>query len=120
MTTIGKLGILLGLGAALGYAESWTGKILDASCYDTQKTAGHKSDESLARECAPSATTKDFAIQTAAGKVYKVNASGNAELAKDIRDGVLKKDQDGDVHATVTGSMENEMVNVTSINLDKK
>ncbi len=62
----------------------------------------------------------NFAIQTTAGKVYKVNDSGNSELAKDIRDGVLKKDKDGDVHATVTGSMEGQMVNVTSIDLHKK
>src|ERR1700736_5595306 len=38
MKTIGKLGIMLCLGAAFSYAESWTGKVLDASCYDAQKT----------------------------------------------------------------------------------
>jgi hypothetical protein len=59
-------------------------------------------------------------IQIADGKVYKVNTSGNSELAKDIRDGVLKKDSDGDVHATITGSLEGEIVRVDAIQIDKK
>jgi len=116
MKTIGKLGIMLCLGAAFSYAESWTGKVLDASCYDAQKT---KPSENLARACAPTASTTDFAIQTADGKVYKVS-SGNSEFANDIRSGVLKKDKDGDIHATITGSREGEMVKVDSINLEKK
>jgi len=119
MKTIGKIGIMLSLGAALSYAESWTGKALDASCYDTQKTTT-KSHEELARTCVPTASTTDFAIQTVAGKVYKVNSSGNSEFAADIRNGVLKKDSDGDIHATVTGSREGEMIKVDSINLEKK
>jgi hypothetical protein len=119
MKTIGKLGIIFCLGAAFSYAETLTGKLLDASCYDTRKTAEHKSDESLARECAPTATTTDFAIQTSNGKVYKVISSGNPEFAADIRSGVLKKDKDGDVHVTITGSREGETVKVDSINLDK-
>ena len=118
MKTIGKLGIMLCLGAAFSYAESWTGKVLDASCYDAQKTTT-KSPENLARACAPTASTTDFAIQTASGKVYKI-ATGNSEFANDIRNGVLKKDKDGDIHATITGSREGEMVKVESINLEKK
>ncbi|HEV8415096.1 MAG TPA: hypothetical protein VGQ49_15985 [Bryobacteraceae bacterium] len=120
MKTIGKFGILFCLGAAFSYGEVWQAKVLDASCYDTQKTGEHKSGENLARECAATASTTDFAIQTSDGKVYRVNSSGNAELAKDIRDGVLKKDKDGDIHANITGSREGETVSVTSINLEKK
>src|SRR5579864_4453571 len=119
MKAIGKLGIVFCLGAAFSYAESWTGKVLDASCYDAQK-ATIKSHEEIARTCAPTASTTDFAIQTSAGKVYKVNSSGNSELASDIQKGVLKKDKDGDIHATVTGSREGDVVKVDSINLEKK
>ena len=119
MKTIGKFGILLGLGAAFCYGEVWQAKVLDASCYGSQKATEHKSSENLARECAPTASTTDFAIQTSDGKVYKVNSSGSAELAKDMRDGVLKKDKDGDVHANISGSREGETVNVTSINIEK-
>jgi hypothetical protein len=119
MKTIGKFGILLGLAAVFCYGEVWQAKVLDASCYDSRKATEHKSGENLARECAPTASTTDFAIQNSDGKVYKVNSSGSAELAKDMRDGVLKKDKDGDVHANITGSREGETVNVTSINIEK-
>ena len=119
MKTIGKLQILLSLGAAFSYGEVWSAKVLDASCYDSRKATEHKSSENLARKCAPTASTTDFAIQTSDGKVYKVNSSGSAEFAKDIRDGVLKKDHDGDIHANVTGSREGETVNVTTINVEK-
>ena len=119
MKTIGKIGIVLCLGAAFSYAETWTGKVLDATCYDTQKKKT-KSQEDLARTCAPTASTTDFAIQTSAGKVYKVNSSGNSEFAADIRNGVLKKDNDGDIHAMINGSREGEMIKVNSINLEKK
>jgi hypothetical protein len=118
MRTIQKLGIVFCLAGAASYAETWTAKVLDASCYDTQKAAS-KSAESLARTCAPTDTTANFAIQTAAGKVYKVG-TGNSEFAADIRNGVLKKDEDGDLHARVNGKREGDTVNVNSILLDKK
>ena len=118
MKTIRSLGMLLCLGAAFSYAETWTGKLLDAACYDAQK-ATTKSHEDLARACVPTTTTTSFAIQTAAGKVYKVS-SGNSEFASDLQNGTLKKDRDGDIHATVTGTLEGDMVRVDSINLTKK
>ena len=34
MKTIAKLGLALGMFAAMGYAENWTGKLIDASCHD--------------------------------------------------------------------------------------
>jgi len=118
MKTIEKVGIMLCLGAAFTYAETWTGKVLDASCYDAQKTAT-KSHEDLARTCVPTATTTDFAIQTADGKVYKVG-SGTYEFVADVRNAVLKKDKDGDMHARVTGKREGDTVKVDAIILEKK
>lgn len=120
MKTTTGIGIVLCASAAFSYAESWTGKLLDASCFDKQKTTEKTASETLARTCAPTTSTTDFMIQIADGKVYKVNTSGNSELAKDIRDGVLKKDSDGDVHATITGSLEGEIVRVDAIQIDKK
>jgi len=120
MKTASRVGIILGFSAVFSFAESWTGKVLDAGCFESQKTTEKKSSESLARTCAPTATTMDFMIQTSDGKVYKVNSSGNAELAKDIQTGVLKKDKDGDIHATVTGSLEDGIVKVDAIQLEGK
>jgi hypothetical protein len=118
MKTLPKLGIIFCLGAAISSAETWMAKVLDASCYDAQK-ATTKSPEGLARECAPTASTANFAIQTTSGKVYKVG-TGNSDFAEDVRNGVLKKDKDGDVHARVSGKREGDTVNVNAILLDKK
>jgi hypothetical protein len=118
MKTIGKVGIMLCLGAAFSYAETWTGKLLDASCYDAQK-ATTKSHEDLARACTPTAATTDFAIQTADGKVYKVGP-GTSEFVADVRNGILKKDKDGDMHARVTGKRDGDTVKVDAIILEKK
>jgi hypothetical protein len=119
MKTFGKLGIMLGLGASLSFGAMWNGKLMDAACYDTQKAA-EKSHEDLTKVCAPTASTTAFAIRVSDGKVYKVDSSGNAALADDLRKGVLKKDHDGDVHATVTGSLDNGTVRVDSVNIEKK
>ena len=118
MKTIGTIGIVLSLGAGMAYAENWTGKVLDATCYDAQK-ATTKSHEDLARACAPTVSTTEFAFQTSSGKVYRVG-TGSSELAADVRNGVLKKDHDGDVHASITGKREGDTVNVDAIVLDGK
>jgi len=118
MKAIGTIGIVISLGAGLAYAENWTGKVLDASCYDAQK-ATTKSHEDLARACAPTESTTDFAFQTSSGKVYRVGA-GSSEFAADVRKGALKKDHDGDVHARITGKREGDTLNVDAIILDKK
>jgi len=117
MKTIGKFGSLLCFGAMLGYGATLSGKLMDAACYDTQKS--QKSHEDATKVCAPTATTTDFAIRTTTGKVYKVDSSGNSALADDIRKGALKKDHDGDIHATVNGSLKGDVVTVNSVNLDK-
>ena len=114
MTTIGKLGIAFGLAAGLSYAASFDGKLLDASCYDTQKSA--KEHKDLTKTCAPTVSTTDFAIRTSAGKVYKLNESGNAALAKDVRSGVIKADHDGDMHASLTGKLKDGVVDVDVVN----
>jgi len=118
MKTIQRLGIIFCVGAAFSYAETWTAKVLDASCYDAQK-ATTKSSEDLARACAPTESTANFAIQTTSGKVYRVGA-GSSEFAADVRKGALKKDHDGDVHARITGKREGDTLNVDAIILDKK
>jgi hypothetical protein len=38
----------------------------------------------------------------------------------DVRNGILKKDKDGDMHARVTGKREGDTVKVDAIILEKK
>src|ERR1051326_494723 len=115
MTMIGKLGIAMGVAAGLSYAADFNGKLLDSSCYDTHKSTT-KEHGDLAKTCAPTASTTDFSIRTNAGKVYKLNDSGNQALAKDLRSGVIKADHDGDVHASVTGKLKDGVVSVDAVN----
>jgi hypothetical protein len=114
MKTIAKLALALGAFAVLSYAESWTGKLIDAACHDRsqQNPADSKEKGGLA-SCDASASTTSFAIQTSDGKVYKLDASGNAKAST-----ALKGNPDNKTPtATVSGSMEGEIVKVDSISV---
>jgi hypothetical protein len=119
MKIIGKLGMMFGLVAGLGFANTWNAKLIDASCYDAQKETARKSHENIAKVCAPTEATTAFAIRTSSGKVYKVDSDSNPALAEDLRKGALKKDKDGDVHASVTGSVKNGVLKVNSVVVPK-
>jgi hypothetical protein len=116
MKTIGKLGMAACFAASLSYGTTWNGKLLDASCYDSNKGQSH---ENIAQVCAPTPSTTSFAIRTSTGKVYKVDSSSNAKLASDVQSGVLKKDTDGDIHASITGKLKDHVVSVNSVVVDK-
>jgi hypothetical protein len=114
MKTIAKLGLALGVFATLGYAETWTGKLIDSACHDRsqQNPAEAKQKGDLA-SCDASASTTSFAIQTSDGKVYKLDASGNAKAST-----ALKASPDAkNPTATVSGSMEGQTVKVDSISV---
>jgi len=106
------LGIALCFTGALGYAERFTGKLMDASCYNTNKVSsqerGHKTYKSIAKTCAATASTSSFAVRTADGNTIKLDDSGNAQAASAIRSGALKPDSDGDVHVRMHGKLQGE------------
>ena len=114
MKTIAKLGLALGVFAAMSYAENWTGKLIDAACHDKsqQNPAESKQTSDLA-SCDATAATTSFAIQTSDGKVYKLDASGNAKAATALRGNPDNKTPT----ATVSGSMEGQTVKVDSISV---
>ncbi len=57
MRRIATLGIMFSFAAALCHAERFTGKLMDAACYNTNKVAsqesGHKTYRSITKTCAP-------------------------------------------------------------------
>jgi len=114
MKTIAKLGLALGVFAAMGYAENWTGKLIDASCHDRsqQNPADSKQKGELAT-CAATASTTSFAIQTSDGKVYKLDASGNAKASTALKG----NPNNSNATATVSGTMEGQTVKVDSISV---
>jgi hypothetical protein len=114
MKTIAKLGLGLTVFAALSYAESWTGKLIDATCHERsqQNPAESKQTGDLA-SCQASASTTSFAIQTSDGKVYKLDASGNAKATTALKGNPDNKNPS----ATVSGSMDGQTVKVDSISV---
>jgi hypothetical protein len=114
MKAIAKLGFALGVFAAMGYAENWTGKLIDASCHDRsqQNPADSKQKDDIAT-CAATASTTSFAIETADGKVYKLDAAGNAKASTALKGNPGNKAPS----AEVSGSMEGQTVKVDSISV---
>lgn len=122
MKTLITIALGVSIAGSLAYAESWNAKLLDASCADKNATSlsangivNKQSRESLERMCAPMSNTTTFAIMTGGGHVYKLDTDGNAKAASAFQAGSFKPDDDGDVHATVVGTLQGDTVKVTSI-----
>jgi hypothetical protein len=114
MRSIVKVVALIGICAAFACAESWSGRLLDASCVDQQKTAA----------CEPTAATVAFAINVS-GKVYKLDDAGNAKAveamkargSKDAGQPAAPGAANTGVTAKVTGTLDGEVVKVESIQI---
>jgi hypothetical protein len=104
MKRIMKLGIIVLATAALGLAENWTGKLIDANCKPDPNSSSQNS-------CAPTPSTKVFAIQTADGKVFRLDNAGNTKAAAALKQDPTK------TGVTVSGSLDGQMVKVDSIDL---
>ena len=96
--------------SALAYAESWTGKLVDASCAEQQKNAA----------CTPTASTSSYALQSS-GKLMKLDAEGNSKAAAALRENQNGANRAKDpkapteVTATVTGTMSGDEIKVEAI-----
>ena len=98
--------------AMLSFGASWNAKLLDESCAaSAQKTSSKK----LEKTCAPTAATTSFAFE-ANGKTYTLDTKGNEMAAAALKNGTLKPDNDGDVHATVSGTSQGSTIKVDSVN----
>ena len=129
MRSIAKLGLTFCIAGVFCYAENWNGKLIDASCYDSSNSsntanrsansADRSSNAKLDKECAPTASTSNFAIETSGKKVYKFDSSGNTQTSEAMKAGTLKPDNDGDVHVSVNGSKQGDTIKVESIQAHK-
>lgn len=122
MRTFTKLGLTLCAAGVFCYGETFSGKLIDASCYDNSQTsnrtatsADRSSKGKLDKECAPTASTSNFAIEASGKKVYKFDHEGNTKATEAMQSGNLKADNDGDVHVSVSGSRAGDTVKVDSI-----
>jgi hypothetical protein len=94
MQAIVKLGMAVTLAAGCSYAESWTGKLVDATCLPKKEEPA---------KCDATGGTLNFAIQTADGKTLKFDAEGNVKTGAVLR---AFPDAKGP-NVTVTGTMMN-------------
>jgi hypothetical protein len=100
--------------SALALAESWTGRLVDASCYDQQKSA---------TACDPSATTTSFAL-VVSGQAYRLDETGNSKAAAALKNRADRsadpnKPSSGVVSARVTGTKDgHNTIKVVSIDVE--
>jgi len=119
MRTISKLGIVLCLAGMASYAETWTGKLIDATCFERFSTAGNGGNKpldvnKLDKDCAPTPATATFAVLDG-DKLYKLDAKGNSKVMADIYGGAVKADHDRDVRVTVKGKKDGDTILVESV-----
>jgi hypothetical protein len=96
--------------AGLCLAETFNGKLIDASCADQQQSAG---------SCAPTASTTAFAIDVS-GKVYRLDDDGNAKAMAALKDRADRMADPNatpktDVRARIKGTLEGATLKVESI-----
>ena len=106
MKRILTLGAVLALASSLSLAETWTGKLVDAACAARNQKGGPPAD------CAVSAATKSFAIETSDGKILKLDSTGNSKATE-----AMKGDFKPNMQVTVNGQLDGQTVKVDSINI---
>jgi hypothetical protein len=91
---------------ALASAETWTGRLIDANCYDQQ------TEQKNIGACVPTSATSSFALY-ASGKLFRFDESGNTKAAAAIKDRADRstdpeKPMNGEIAVKVTGAVDND------------
>ncbi len=112
MRRILTLTALAAVFSALALAESWSGRLLDSSCYDQQKSA---------KTCDATSTTTAFAIDVS-GKVYKFDDAGNAKAAEALKSRADRSTNpnappSSQIMAKVTGEKDGDALKVESVEI---
>jgi len=101
-----KLLPLLALSAAGALAETWTGSVVDVMCKG-KDLANHT------KSCNVSCAAGGFGLVLPDGKFVKFNEQGNAKALAAIKATAKEKD----LKAKVTGSLDGEVIQVASIEI---
>ena len=93
--------------AAVCLAETFKGKLIDASCAEQQQSAG---------TCSPTPSTTAYAIDVS-GKVYRLDADGNMKAAEAVKSRASDPNAvaKSDIKATVKGTLDGATLKVESI-----
>jgi len=107
MTRFGSIATVFVMVATFASAQTWTGRLVDAVC-----KASNEGQDSFTASCAATKETHLFAIELPDGKVLNLNAAGNEKAS-----GAIKDLQKAELRATVSGSLEGQMVKVETIEI---
>src|SRR5579872_3900672 len=95
--------VLLSIGA---FAETWTGTLVDVMCKG-------KDLSSHTAKCAVSCAKSGYGLVLSDGKFVKFDEGGNAKALAALK----STDKEKDLKAKVSGSLDGDMVRVSSIDL---
>jgi hypothetical protein len=101
MKTFASIAMAFTLTATFARADTWTGKLVDATCKASSEG-----------RCPATLETHLFAIELPDSKVLILDALGNEKAA-----GAIKNASKTDLRATVTGSLEGQTVKVETVEL---
>jgi hypothetical protein len=117
-----RLPALLCLVSAVGLAETWSGFLVNSSCYESLESNHNPNDTETyvdrdraaeVRYCAPNQKTKSFAVVEGDGESFALDPAGNVKAAALVRQ--TGKKQLWPVN--VSGQREKREVKVSSISL---
>jgi hypothetical protein len=112
MRLITTLSTVLMVFSAVAIAETFTGKLVDASCASQQQSVNG---------CTPTSSTTHFGVAMKTGKVYRLNDDGNAKASQALKSRTDRMADPSapqlsrDVNARVTGTLEGDIIKVESI-----
>jgi hypothetical protein len=102
MKTFASIAMVFTLSATFARADTWTGKLVDATCKVSSQAS-----------CPATQETHLFGIELPDSQVLILDARGNEKAA-----GVIRNAQKIELRATVTGSLEGQTVKVETIELE--
>ena len=122
MSSLSKLALILFLFCSAGFADSWSGVLVNSHCYNSLErnhnphdTLGYVDRDrySEVQYCAPNAKTKSFELVTEDGQALKFDTSGNTQAAALVQ----KNGKQSLWKVNVTGEPAKNAINVSSISL---
>ena len=113
-----KVMILLSIASTLCLAETWTGKLVDATCAEhgknTNPSAASGQSSKDMNACTPRENTTSFAIRIPDGQIIKLDSTGNKLAADTFK--ANSKSNKGEMVITITGTITGDTVQVDSVN----
>ena len=127
MRNVTTLAFAFCLTALSGYAaQRYTGRLLDADCYNQNKVAsqesGHKTYNAITKTCAATPATTNFAVRITGspygadvGNTVKLDDAGNAAVMSEMKNGTLQKGKNGYIRVRVRGDLKGETLTNASV-----